>query len=1098
MAPRVFLLCILSSVGLLIVRIAGAELVAQRRKPAVLACDLASGENLTVERWLFNGKALALRNNVETANGTLIFHKVSTRTKGENEGDQGEYRCVVRSDKGALVSGPLHLRVAGIEKEFSENPQNISVGVQSTVRFTCQIDSVPVAHISWERNKESLPPNNRYLTPSPGVLYILETEPSDSGHYRCKATNLVASRHKFSNEALLNVSSYLGIENVPELLPFRTGKVVQVLEGNDVLVDCAATGSPPPKLGWSFNIGGKIVPIVNMTSSVALLRLQNVTVELNGTYICSSEDKKLSQSVVIEVWQKPNVSITPLEQKFPTAKTVRFTCEASGIPKPELLWFKDGELLHINGRIKQKGPELVLTNTISSDSGLYQCIARNKAGESWAVGRLEVKSRFPPDPPTSVTCQTLSSTQVQIKWDDPNMPDTMTAYTVHSLPTDGGEEKHDVSINKTFVVEKLLAYTNYTFYVRSYSQTSASDQSVRVICQTEEAAPVSAPVVRIVGTSPTSVHISWIPLPNEKARGSIVAYKVQWRSHGHATANVEEVAADVLDYTIIGLHPGRSYDVRVLAATLKGYPDLPDDQLPWKIVENPSNFTEVPVVPIVHLNVVNSTSIEVSWTLPHEKKFKSNGFKVFYRKQNGQKTGPILVDGNSSSFLLGDLEPDTGYEVHVSVDGGVGVASIHTLGGNQLLQPPGNLQADPISASIINMTWTVPVGAKNISYYSVSYAPVSNVSLSKSINSSTLGVQITGLKAYTRYELKVRTHDSSNRHGPYSQLLECRTREDLPGKVRDLAWEPANTNHIRISWREPASINGILLHYVIAYSYDMSLPLEKWNIRKVPANRTNIEVQGLVANKNYSLLVRAENGAGQGEPASAVFKILDVTMPEESDGSTLVPPNDDQHLGILVGVAIGVGCIIICTIIILWRRKCLKMSSTPPRSVNGNSCQRQWELEVMESETFMESHIPPVPSQAHFDTKGGYPNGHSNGMKLSLLSNGRIPNGHASHYSERNSVHITENPQFKCGETEQSLTLEELASDQQVPLLEDSAIRNINEEDSTVMDESSFVSRCLDSTKQTVLDVSHQALSSAQNTDCASNSTTGKSSLPPH
>lgn len=65
-------------------------------------------------------------------------------------------------------------------------------------------------------------------------------------------------------------------------------------------------------------------------------------------------------------------------------------------------------------------------------------------------------------------------------------------------------------------------------------------------------------------------------------------------------------------HTLSGLHPGRSYDVRVLAATLKGYPDLPDDQLPWKIVENPSNFTEVPVVPIVHLNVVNSTSIEVS------------------------------------------------------------------------------------------------------------------------------------------------------------------------------------------------------------------------------------------------------------------------------------------------------------------------------------------------------------------------------------------------------------------------------------------------------------------------------------------------------
>ncbi|XP_071439468.1 zinc finger protein AEBP2-like, partial [Hetaerina americana] len=42
---------------------------------------------------------------------------------------------------------------------------------------------------------------------------------------------------------------------------------------------------------------------------------------------------------------------------------------------------------------------------------------------------------------------------------------------------------------------------------------------------------------------------------------------------------------------------------------------------------------------------------------------------------------------------------------------------------------------------------------------------------------------------------------------------------------------------------------------------------------------------------------------------------------------------------------------------------------------------------------------------------GGYPNGQINGFKHSLLSNGRIPNGHVA----RIHVHITENPQYDSG-----------------------------------------------------------------------------------
>ena len=62
-----------------------------------------------------------------------------------------------------------------------------------------------------------------------------------------------------------------------------------------------------------------------------------------------------------------------------------------------------------------------------------------------------------------------------------------------------------------------------------------------------------------------------------------------------------------------GLHPGKRYQVRVLAATSKGWP-IQADEFEWKLLEMPNYgaAANVPEAPTVHLTVVNSTSIEVS------------------------------------------------------------------------------------------------------------------------------------------------------------------------------------------------------------------------------------------------------------------------------------------------------------------------------------------------------------------------------------------------------------------------------------------------------------------------------------------------------
>lgn len=78
--------------------------------------------------------------------------------------------------------------------------------------------------------------------------------------------------------------------------------------------------------------------------------------------------------------------------------------------------------------------ELAISATIPSDSGIYQCVAVNSAGEIWAAGRLQVNtSRNSPAAPTLLNCQALSPVRILISWEPPKSLSytSITAYTVH-------------------------------------------------------------------------------------------------------------------------------------------------------------------------------------------------------------------------------------------------------------------------------------------------------------------------------------------------------------------------------------------------------------------------------------------------------------------------------------------------------------------------------------------------------------------------------------------------------------------------------------------------------------------------------------------
>ena len=55
----------------------------------------------------------------------------------------------------------------------------------------------------------------------------------------------------------------------------------------------------------------------------------------------------MTQSTTVHVATVPQFIRVPKSQVFPTAKTVRFECEVTGIPSPEIRWLKVIEFFKI-------------------------------------------------------------------------------------------------------------------------------------------------------------------------------------------------------------------------------------------------------------------------------------------------------------------------------------------------------------------------------------------------------------------------------------------------------------------------------------------------------------------------------------------------------------------------------------------------------------------------------------------------------------------------------------------------------------------------------------------------------------------------------
>lgn len=72
---------------------------------------------------------------------------------------------------------------------------------------------------------------------------------------------------------------------------------------------------------------------------------------------------------------------------------VTLECDSSGIPAPTARWFFNGDTVFTSPGVRVQGNNVDILSPVVSNSGIYQCMATNVAGETQRVWTLEINEQ---------------------------------------------------------------------------------------------------------------------------------------------------------------------------------------------------------------------------------------------------------------------------------------------------------------------------------------------------------------------------------------------------------------------------------------------------------------------------------------------------------------------------------------------------------------------------------------------------------------------------------------------------------------------------------------------------------------------------------
>ncbi|XP_041130172.1 neural cell adhesion molecule L1-like protein isoform X11 [Polyodon spathula] len=796
---------------------------------------------------------------------------------------QGVYRCSATNKLGTAISEEIEIIIPTIPKFPKEKNPPITVEEGNAVVLQCNPPKgIPPLKIHWMTiSLQHIDQDERVSVGLNGDLYFSNVLEKDSRRDYCCFAAFPRIRtivQKTPMTLIVNRTNSI-LQRRPKLLtPSGGHSTINIVKGNVLQLECIAEGLPTPKIEWT-RLDGELPKRAAFPNQGKLLKISEVTEAENGLYQCNAANAlgKVLHNFQVTVEEPPRWLSKPESMIYTIGADVTLDCKAAGKPEPTIQWKVNGvPLRNVPVSIDN---QIVRRNVKKTDSAVYQCEASNKHGTILASANILVMNL----PPMLLTDNNLEYAAVEGK-------DVLLDCKVFGSPHPVVEWDREDSASPV-QGPKYFIYENGSLNIKN----TIKEDSGLYTCLTGNTEGKAA-ITAILDIRDATQIVE--PPENIKVLRGSTAQFTCGAKYDSASANDFQVSwnKDNEEITFIHTDNSRFYVedgvlqiINVSSEDQGNYTCVASTALDQAQETAALIVLDVPDPPEdLKLSEPKNTSVRLNWTPGNSHNKPITEFIVEYEESRwkpGDWHELVRVAGNHTSALL---------KLHGHVDYQFRVSAVNEIGRSQPSDPSDRYKTLPRAPE--NNPGGIVMEGNLPNEIHIKWEPLKPIEqngpgLEYKVSWRRKGVEdnwneeivkrhsffIRNTPTFEPYEIQIQAINHLG-FGPEPKVVTGFSGEDFPESApQNVAVEIMNSTVIKVNWlRVPQeNIRGHLGGYRVHWWKVRSLLEEKRGHSEkhsltFPGDRNHGMVPGLKPFSEYSLIVMAFNGRGNG-PASAPF-----------------------------------------------------------------------------------------------------------------------------------------------------------------------------------------------------------------------------------
>ncbi|XP_068593703.1 receptor-type tyrosine-protein phosphatase S-like isoform X2 [Cebidichthys violaceus] len=614
------------------------------------------------------------------------------------------------------------------------------------------------------------------------------------------------------------LSSVCGAPAPPKFTKIPTDQIG--VSGGVASFVCQASGNPKPVVYWNKKgkkVNSQRIETVEFDEGAgAVLRIQPLRAPRDeNIYECVARNSEGEVSVTAKLaiiredllpFGFPSIDMGPQLKVVERTRTATMLCAASGIPDPEISWFKDFlpvDPVSSQGRIKQlRSGALQIENSEETDQGKYECVATNSQGVRYSSpanlyvrGATDTLRRVPPrfsilpsnheimpGGSVNITCVAVGSPMPYVKW---------------MLGSEDLTPEDEMPIGRNVLeLNGVRESANYTCV--AMSSLGIIEATAQVLVKTLPKPP-GTPIV--TETTATSVTITW----DSGNPDPVSYYIIQYRAKGPDSKYETVDSITTTRYSIGGLYPNTEYEIRVSAFNSIG-------QGPPSTRVEARTGEQAPASPPrnVQAHIISQNTVMVRWEEPEEPNGQVKGYRVYYTMDPSRPMNEWQIHNVQDSVIttIQSLVTSKTYTIQVlaftSVGDGPFSDPVHVKVMPGVPGQPGKFKVGKVADTSIELTWEPAYTKEGIVNYELLYKPVKFGGLEKLTFGPRNSYTVEGLKANTEYSFSLAAISNKGIGAFTNELVQRTSQANVP---RNFSVNLATKTSVLLTWEFPESTN---------------------------------------------------------------------------------------------------------------------------------------------------------------------------------------------------------------------------------------------------------------------------------------------------